>query len=237
MCDVEKYLEYARHITKCKEKTYSKDTVLHRHHIIPRHVWSDATTSVHTPSNLVYLSVEDHVLAHTLYAELHDTDTYEYIMNMRSARILGKKSIHDTGTLARISQTYIGDKNPFYGKSHSKKTRSILSESTAKNLTGVSYEERYGRSSQNEKEKRRLGVRNSWENMTAADRKTRRDNISKSLVGKLSGANNPFATPVTVNGKYYGSISDACRDLGVSKFILKNHFVVIKLEKKKNDHD
>jgi hypothetical protein len=231
--DLEKYLRYVEFINDCKNKSYPNDIVLHKHHIVPRHLWSDDTMSVNDKSNIVYLSVEDHAIAHTLYADAYESDTLEHIMNMRSARILNRKSIRDIQTLNKISQTYIGDKNPFYGRIHTQKTRDALSESTRKLLTNVSYEERYGDKVQVEKQKRREGVRRSWENMTDEERELRRKNISKSLIGKMEGGKNPFATPVIINGKHYDSIADAKRELGVSSFILKKHYEVIKLERKK----
>lgn len=68
--------------------------------------------------------------------------------------------------------------------------------------------------------------------MTEDDRKIRRENISKSLVGKMIGGKNPFATPVIVDGNYYDSISDAKRALGVSSFILKKYHNIIKLDRR-----
>lgn len=97
-------------------------------------------------------------------------------------------------------------------------------------LTNLSYRERYGDRSETEKQKRRAGVKRSWKNMSEDDRKIRRENISKSLLGKMTGGKNPFATPVIVDGNYYGSISDAKRVLGVSSFILKKYHNIIKLD-------
>jgi hypothetical protein len=231
--NVEKYLEYVNFIKECSKKSYSPDLVLHRHHIVPRKLWTDETISVNDPSNIVLLSVEDHVTAHILYANAYDSDTIEHIMNMRSARILNRKSIRDVHTLNKITETYVGKNNPFYGKKHNEKTRQILRESTRKLFTDVSYEERYGRNSSIEKEKRRDGVRRSWENMSDEQKEQRRKNISKSLVGKMSGGKNPFATPVIVNGIHYDSIADARKELGVSSYILEKHYEVIKLERKK----
>ena len=234
--NVEKYLEYSNFIKECSSKVYPPDVVLHRHHIVPRKLWDDKDMSVNGPSNLVLLSVEDHVTAHILYANAYDSDTIEHIMNMRSARILNKKSIRDVDTLNKITQTYVGKNNPFYGKKHTEKTREILRESSRRLFTDVSYEERYGEKSSIEKEKRRNGVRKSWENMSDEQKEQRGRKISKSLVGKMSGGKNPFATPVIVNGKHYGSISEARLDLGVSDYILKKHYHVVKLERKRNDN-
>lgn len=231
--DLKNYLRYSEFINSCKNKIYPNNIVLHKHHIVPKHLWSDYTMNVNDKSNIIYLSVKDHAFAHVLYANAYESDTIEYIMNMRSARVLNKKSIRDKETLDKISQTYAGSKNPFYGKQHNKKTRYILRNLTRKLLTNVSYEERYGDRAEHEKEKRREGVRQSWKNMTNENRALRRKNISKSLIGKMEGSKNPFATPVIVNGKHYGSIADAKRELGVSSFILKKHYKVIKLERKK----
>lgn len=228
--DIEKYLRYSNFIRECRDKLYPPDTVLHKHHIVPKHVWSDKSISVNDLSNIVYLSVDDHVTAHLLYAAAYEEDTFEYIMNMRSARILNKKSIRSREQLDEISKTYIGNKNPFFGKRHTKKTRESLSKMTSDVLTNLSYRERYGDRSETEKQKRRAGVKRSWKNMSEDDRKIRRENISKSLLGKMTGGKNPFATPVIVDGNYYGSISDAKRVLGVSSFILKKYHNIIKLD-------
>lgn len=230
--NVEKYLEYVNFIKECSKKSYSSDLVLHRHHIVPRHIWNDSDSSLNDSSNLIYLSVEDHIHAHILYASAYSEDTREYIMNMRSARILSRKSIQDKRILDKVSETYLGENNPFYGKSHSEITRKKLSEITKDKLSNVSYKSRYGETADLEKEKRRVGVKNSWEKMTRDQIDQRRENISKSLIGKMSGGKNPFATPVLVNGIRYESIADAKSSLGVSRFILFKHYEVVKLERK-----
>lgn len=80
--DIEKYLRYSDFIRECRYKTYPPDTVLHKRHIVPKHVWSDKLISVNDLTNIVYLSVDDHVTAHLLYASAYEEDTFEYIMNM-----------------------------------------------------------------------------------------------------------------------------------------------------------
>lgn len=232
-CKLDEYLVYVEFIRECYNKTYPSNLVLHRHHIIPKKMWDDAFGDMNDASNLVLLSVDDHVMAHLLYANVYEPDTKEYIMNMRSARLLNKLSIKDRSVLDDISKVYVGKLNPFYGKRHKKTTINALSDSTRKTLSGVSYVKRYGAAADSEKEKRRSGVAKSWKMLSNEEKEIRKRNISRALTGKMSGANNPYATPVMVNGKYYGSMSDACKDIGVSSYVLKKHYTIIKLERKK----
>ena len=104
---------YKKFLEKCSLKKYSDEIVLHRHHVIPRHI-QNISIFCDEFKLIVKLSVEDHVKAHILLAECFDKGTYEYLANMRSARILNKSSIRDKTTLNKIKKSYIGVNNPFY---------------------------------------------------------------------------------------------------------------------------
>lgn len=194
-------------------------------------MWANTEISVNNITNLVNLSVEDHVTAHILFANCYEKDTYEYISNMRSARIINKKSIRDKSILDDISNTYIGDKNPFYGKTHTSETRKLLAEFTSKNFKNVSYKERYGKKAEIEKQKRKIGVTNDWKKMNDVDRKKRSKNISNALKGKMNGSKNPFAKPMLIDDVYYGSLVEACNALKLSKYKLYKYHKVQKLKK------
>lgn len=228
---LEKYKIYKNFIADCKNKQYDNSLVLHEHHIIPKCMWANDEISVNNSANLIKLSVEDHITAHILFANCYEKDTYEYAANMRSARILNKKSIKDTSILDEIKKTYIGQKNPFYGKTHTSETRKLLAEYTSKNFKNVSYEERYGANALLEKEKRKAGVKNDWKKMNDIDRKNRCKNISNALQGKMGGSKNPFAKPMLVDGTYYGSLIEACNSLKLSKYKLYKYHKVEKLKK------
>ena len=228
----EKILIYQNFIKECKTKIYDSGLVLHKHHIIPKCMWNDGFGDVDGKDNIVMLSVEDHGKAHFLCGNAYDSNTYEHVSNMRSSRILNSKSIRDVDSMKTIRESYMGEKNPFYGKSHSDETRKKLSEKTSNILSGLSYAERYGENRKSiEKEKRRIGVKKCWENMSIVDRDKRNKNISNALLGKALGAKNGFASPITVDGIHYGSISDAVRHLNKSKFLLFKNHTVIKIKK------
>jgi hypothetical protein len=186
---VKPYRIYVKFIKKCKEKTYNAKLVLHRHHIIPKHIWNSKDNK-----EIVYLSVVDHIKAHLLLANCVDKGTYEYAANLRSARILNKKSIRDKKTLAKIKKTYCGINNPFYGKKHSVETKKLIGDITSKLFKNKSYKDRYGTDDLKEKKKRSDGVKLSWSNMTDEAKEIRSKNISASLMGK-SAWNKGLAGP------------------------------------------
>ena len=232
--DCASIIVYQKFIKECKTKIYDADLVLHEHHIIPKSLWLEEFGDVNGPDNLVMLSVEDHAKAHFLHGISYDVDTFEHVKNMRSSRILLSKSIRDKDSMKIISESYLGNKNPFYGKTHSDETKKNLSIKTKERLTDVSYIELYGEDRQaEEKEKRAVGVKKSWENLSDEKRKARiaKTQATRTLNGSGVGGNNPFATPITVDGVYYGSIADAVRILNKSKFLLFRKHVVVKLNK------
>jgi hypothetical protein len=197
--DLDKYIKYLNFIKECRNKKYDSELVLHNHHIIPRHICADSEL-LNSSKNLVKLSVEDHVKAHLLFAEMYDDDTYEHISNLRSSRILGGKSIRDVETLDAISKSYTGTKNPFYGKKHTEETRKKLSIVSNIHRIGKTYEEIYGKEgAEIERKKRAKKTRTDEEYKQSAKK------ISKKLKGKMSGDKNPFAQPYMVDGVYFGS--------------------------------
>ena len=229
--NLQNYKIYKNFILECKSKVYNNSLVLHKHHIIPKCMWANDEISVNNSTNIVNLSVEDHVTAHILFANCYECNTYEYIVNMRSARILNKKSIKDKKILADISKTYIGENNPFYGKKHSLETIKKLAEFNSKNFKNVSYEERYGDNALIEKEKRKKGVAQDWKRLSKKDKEQRCKNISNGLKGKMNGSKNPFAKPMLVDGIYYGSLVEACEKLKLSSYKLYKNHKVEKLNK------
>ena len=228
--DLEKYTIYKSFIKKCSNNVYEKDIVLQTHHIIPKHLWMDESSSVNAKSNLIKLSIDDHIQAHLLIAECYDEDTYEHISNLRSARFINRNSIKDTNVLDRIKQTYVGKNNPFYGKKHTDDVIKKIVEYN-KSQRGIKYEDRYGHNAILEKEKRKKSVKKHWDNLDDKSKKIRCENISKSLKGKVSGGDNGFATKLLVNGNYYGSVKEACNVLNITAYYLYKNNNVEKLNK------
>lgn len=228
------YKKYKEFIEFCKNKIYSKDIVLHEHHIIPKHLWFDMDKSVDNKDNLIQLSVEDHINAHLLLAECYESDTYQHISNLRSARILDKKSIKDKKLLDKISKTYLGSNNPFYGKQHSENVKKTLSEKTKLQCDGVSYKQRYGDRAELEKMKRSEGVRNSWSKMTDAQIEQRKLNISLALKqNSCKGENVGTAQPYLVDGVAFGCRKDVERFYGNAFVTIKKRCKIEKITKEK----
>lgn len=229
--DLEKYREYKQFIELCRVKEYDKSLVLHSHHIIPKHLHSNLG-EVNKKNNLIKLSVEDHITAHLMLAECYEENTYEYISNLRSARLLNAKSVISTDKMERISKTYLGENNPFFGKTHSKESLEKMSKSLSEILKGVTYEERYGERADEEKKKRSESVKRHWESMTEEEKRKRSKKISKSLKGKLAGSNNPSAKEVIIEDVYYPTLSHAEKELGMSRYKIKKYLNVEIINKK-----
>lgn len=223
---LKEYKEYLKFIELCRTKTYDTGLVLHNHHIIPKHLWHNEENSVNDASNLVKLSVNDHIEAHLLLAKCYDADTYEYISNMRSARIISKKSIKNKSILDEISKTYIGDKNPFYGKTHSEETKAIMAAASKKQFQGVSYEDRYGVERAEIERKKRAKKTRTDEQYREAAKKT-----SEKLKGKYIGEKNPTAQAFMVDDLVFGCRHDMLNHFGISMYLLKKHKKIIRISK------
>jgi hypothetical protein len=225
--DFDKYREYLKFLEECKTKNYDSKLVLHKHHIIPKHICADELL-LNSDENIVKLSVEDHAKAHLLFAEMYEVGTYEHSSNLRSARIIGKKSIRDVDTLEKISKTYVGDKNPFYGKTHSEEVRKVLSEKSNLHRVGKTYEEIYGKERADEEKRKR-----AKKTRTDDEYKEAGKNISKSLKGKYLGDNNPLAQPYLVDGVYFGSKRSVQEYYGNCFITIKKYHKVEKIDRKR----
>jgi hypothetical protein len=219
--------EYLKFIEQLKTKKYSKDLVLHKHHIIPK-----SMGGTNNPENLINLSVDDHIEAHLVLSSCFKKGTKEHNINLYAVRILKSKSIKLTKQMEKLIQdSYIGENNPFYGKTHSKKTKKIIAEKSSEQCKNISYSERYGENIDLEKKKRSIGVTEYFKNMTESEKKKRSENISKSLKGKLTGGNNPASRPIEIDGKIYSHWSEATKQLGKSVYKIKKYHKVRFLSK------
>ncbi len=216
------YTTYKKFLEECKTKIYSDDLVLHKHHIIPRCLggWDEK-------DNIVKLSVVDHVNAHLLLSNCFDKNSYEESANLKSARIIGNKSIKDKETLKRISAAFCGENNPFYGKIHTDETKKILSEATTKNRKDINYIDFYGEEqAKEEKLKRSEGTKLVWQNRTQEEK----DKIIKKTADSNRGKpawNKGKGTRLEVDGIIFESIKSACQHFEKSRYFLEKEHNVI----------
>jgi hypothetical protein len=223
--DYQAYKNYMKFITECKNKHYDERLVLHLHHIIPKHLCVDAIY-LNSKKNKIYISVEDHVQAHLLLAKLYQENTYEHISNLRSARILNKKSIRDKEVLKEIAQTYCGKNNPFYGKKHKPESRKKMGDGGVRK--GKTYEEIYGKEkAEIEKKKRAKKTRTDQQYRLAAKKAS--DTIKKN--GSVVGGKNPWAQPYIINGIKFETRRSAEKHFNMAFVTIQKRFNVIKLER------
>jgi hypothetical protein len=225
----ELYCVYKEFINTCKTKLYDNNLVLHNHHIIPTHLGG-----TNEKNNIVKLSVEDHINAHLLLANCFDKDSYENISNLRSARFLNKNSILDKETLYKIQQTYIGENNPFFGKTHTPENREKFARAAIKFFKDKTYEELYDENFEIEKQKRSDGVKRYWNDLNEDQKAERNNNVSKSLIGKAPW-NKGVKYIYIVDDMRYETLNDALVAFGYtySRKLYLNHKVLkIKPDKK-----
>ena len=216
------YLRYKKFIEDCRCNLYDTNMVLHKHHIIAKNLGGS-----NEKSNIVKLSVDDHITAHLLLASCFLKSTKEKNANLRSARILNKHSIKNLDILTSITESYKGKNNPFYGKTHSEVLKQRIRESNITRLSGKTYNEIYGSDSQKEKEKRKNAVKNHWNSMTDSEKKIRSNNISIGLSNiDRAGGNNSFAKKIQINDMVFNSISEACSHFNLTRYKLFKKFIV-----------
>lgn len=217
---VPEYRQYLNFIKECKNKVYGEETVLHRHHIIPSFI---DVENKHR-KNTVLLSVEDHIEAHYKMAKCFDEGSYEQIGNLRAAKLLSKKSVKYRDELLKIYEAQKGDNNPAKLPENRKKITEGLVRYFQENENpkkGRSYEEIYGARAEQEKAKRKKRTRTSEEYKISAAKTSR----------KLKGRLPHNAQKVEFQGKCYNSLTQACKQTGISIYKIKQS---IKNENKSN---
>lgn len=222
---VEQYLAYKDFLKECQNKIYDESLVLHKHHIIPKCLGGN-----NSKANLIKLSVEDHVNAHLMLSECFDIDSYEYVSNLRSARVLNRKSIRDKETLKKISDTFIGKNNPFYGKYHTQENINKTIERNKKRK-GMTYDEIYGDDANAEKQKRSDATSKQWANRTQEERDALIDKVKISNLGREPW-NKDIGKVAYVDGIKFETLKKAMEHFNMNRvLLLKTHDVIIEEKK------
>lgn len=221
----DKYLDYLEFLDMCKTRNYSNDLVLHEHHIIPKSICCDDNL-LNSKRNLINLSVEDHIKAHLMLADIFEEGTYENLVNLRAARVLNKKSITDKTTLLRIREAYKGSNNPFYGKTHSLEVIKALRERTKAARSGKTYREIYGEDKFELEKRKRAKPTRTPEQYAESGKK-----ISAKAKGTRTGKDNSWAQPYIVDGKEYSTRKEVEQAFKKPMITIKKYHDVIKLPK------
>jgi hypothetical protein len=209
---LEKMIIYLSFIEECKNKTYTSNKVIHKHHIFPKCIYGDN-------DEIVNLSVEDHIRAHLLMAECFEDQSIEQSNNLKSVRVLNKKSIKNKAELDKIAEAYKGVNNPFYGKKHSKEVLYKIASKTGQRTKGKTYKELYGDEAIIEKDKRSIGVKKMHESRSPQEKARIAKKISEKCKPKI-GALNPMSKKVEVDGVKYDTVTGAMKLLNISKYKL-----------------
>jgi hypothetical protein len=215
---VQPFNTYIKFIEECKVKIYDEKYTLHGHHVYPRFLKLKCTLS----NIIVELSVEDHIHAHLLMSKCFDEGSYEYISNLRAAKLLAKNSISDKKLLDAIYESQRGENNPSKRPENKKKISDGLVEYYNNNVNpkrGKTYKEIYGEKYLEEIYKRKKVTRtNEQYKQSAAKAAT---TVKSSGIHK--GCNNTNAKQIEIDGIVFGCMADACEYFSLSMYRLKKN--------------
>lgn len=215
------YDAYKSFIAECKNKTYENNIKLHKHHIIPKFMGGD-----NSKNNIVNLSEDDHALAHYLFSMCFEENSKEQIGNLRSSRLLNKYKLGEIDE-SKITRSYYGVNNPFYGRKHNQNTIDKLKQNTFENRTGISYEEFYGDNAQTQKDNRSVSVKKYWDSLTEEQKTNRKASLLNYVKTKpYTPSHN--AIKITIDGITYPSLQKASVLLGISFYKLRKLYEIDK---------
>lgn len=103
-----------------------------KHHIIPK-----CLNGSNDKDNIANLTAREHFICHLLLTKMVKTKEHRSKMFCAFVRFFGKNEIkRNSKTYSlykeKLSKEFSGEGNPFYGKTHSIKTREILSKSSSR---------------------------------------------------------------------------------------------------------
>jgi hypothetical protein len=214
---LEPYYTYLEFLNQCRVKEYPETLVLHKHHVIPSCFFKENKTLQAKYSELVSLSVEDHINAHLLLSKCFDEGSYEQIANLRAAKLLSKNSIELREELLKVYEAQRGEgnssKRPEVRKKISESLKGRKSEKKAK-----TYKELYGHRAEEEKQKRKKATRTKQAYQQSAQKAKE---TAKKRGTVASGAKNGWAKQVVINGVIYETVREACEKLNISRYKLQ----------------
>lgn len=214
---LEPYETYLDFLKECKNKNYSEELILHKHHIIPRCFFKEDKLLGQDYQQTVSLSVQDHSQAHLLLAKCFDEGSYEQISNLRAAKLISKNSIELKEELLKVYEAQRGEGNSSKRPEVREKISKTL-KGRPNEKKGKSYEDIYGDRAEEEKNKRRKATRTK-EAYKQGAQKARETAIQRGTVA--SGAKNGWAKQVVVNGTVYSTVREACEKLNISRYKLQ----------------
>ena len=217
---LEQYQKYLDFLEQCRNKEYKDELVLHKHHIIPTFIYTNATYNKKT----ILLSVEDHMEAHYRLSKCFDEGSFEQIGNLRAVKLISKKSIKYRDDLLKIYESQKGKNNPAKLPENRKKITQGLIKYFQQNKNpknGKSYQEIYGDRAEQERAKRKKCTRTPEEYRLSAIK------TSSKNKGKVSHN----AQQVEFGGQVYRSLAQASIQLGISTYKIKQQ-----IENEKNSN-
>jgi hypothetical protein len=227
------YKEYLDFINICRSKVYDDSEVKHKHHIIPRCLGGNDSIE-----NLVILNVEDHIQAHIKMSKIFEDGTDGNIHNLRSARVLNKNSVRTKEELELIRMSYVGENNPFYGKTHSEENIQKLRERNKEVFGDKTYDEIYKDRADSEREKRRIAAIKQHENMSTEEKLELSNKIkaSQALIPpeirseRARKAALASKSKIKIDGNIFDCMTDACNHFGVTLHFLKKLYKIEKVK-------
>lgn len=131
---------YYNIIERAKSRTLSEDTYTERHHVIPRSLGGSDTKD-----NLAILTAREHFICHWLLPHMLEGES-RYKMLCAILRMAHSNQLNRVNVPSRVyentkiakaklhSELFRGERNPFYGMTHSEETKQRLREARMKQV-------------------------------------------------------------------------------------------------------
>ena len=200
---------YYAFLAACRKKNYEGEPI-HEHHITPDFLW-DLAGRTEPNTEVIHLSVDDHIKAHQILAKCYPEGSEERLGNLHSVKLLSKSDPSFRKELAELYESMKGEGN--WAKKP--EVRKKISEGLKKfyknndNATkGKKYEQIYGpEKAKAQKEKRKKATRSPAEYKRSAAKTAK----------KLKGQPAPNRQKVLMNGEVFESQKAAADFAGVSE--------------------